>query len=259
MKPTSIITLVAATLAGIGTAFWLSANEARKPWPKPTPPPPASPVFTPSKEHAPSAEEIERAARSHYQQLELAIERSLVAKDPQQRETAFTFLLPELLQVEPKRVVALVAKQEPGEVRDLLRDEVARVWIQADERAAIDWMKSLDEAERNSAANTAVAVIASRDPAGAIELADELGVGRDDGSLEHLVQLWAIEDPEAAWRWIETQPEGPRTEQLRARIKQARSAIERRAQVARARRRHHPTSRLSFTQTPVRRWCSVSV
>jgi len=222
MKPTSIITLVAATLAGIGTAFWLSASEARnKPWPKPTPPPPASPVFTPSKEHAPSAEEIERAAQSHYQQLELAIERSLVAKDPQQRETAFTFLLPELLQVEPQRVVALVAKQEPGEVRDLLRDEVARVWIQTDERAAVNWMKSLGEAERNSAANTAVAAIASRDPAGAIELADELGVGRDDGSLEHLVQLWALEDPEAALRWIETQPEGQRTEQLRARIKLA--------------------------------------
>jgi hypothetical protein len=154
MKPTSIITLVATTLAGVGMAFWLSANEARKPWPKPTPPPPASPVFLPSKEHAPSVEEIELAASSHNQQLELAIERSLVAKDPQQRETAFTFLLPELLQVEPKRVVAMVAKQEPGDVRNLLRDEVARVWIQADKRAAIDWMKSLDETERRSAANT---------------------------------------------------------------------------------------------------------
>ena len=222
MKPTSLVALVAATLAGIGTAYWLGANESRKPWPKPTPPPPASQVFTPSKERAPTPEEIELAAGSHNEQLALAIERSLVARNPQQRETAFTFLLPELLQVEPKRVVAMVAKQEPGEVRNLLRDEVARVWIQADKPAAIVWMKSLDETERRSAANTAVAVIASRDPAGAIELADELGVGRDDGSLEHLVQLWAVEDPDAAWRWIETQPESPRTEQLRARIRQAR-------------------------------------
>jgi len=223
MNRTSIITLVAVTLAGIGTVLWLHATEPRKPWPKPTAPPPASPVFKPSNEHAPSAEEIERAAQSHYQQLELAIERSLVAKDPQQRETAFTFLLPELLQVEPKRIVAMVVRQEPGDVRDLLRDEVARVWIQADERAAVDWIKTLDDAERSSAATTAVAVIASRNPGGAIELADELGVGRDDGSLEHLVQLWAIEDPEAAWRWIETQPDGPRTDRLRARIKQARA------------------------------------
>jgi hypothetical protein len=223
MNRTSIITLVAVTLAGIGTVLWLHATEPRKPWPKPTPPPPASTVFVPSKEHSSSVEEIEREALSHYQQLELAIERSLVAKDPQQRETAFTFLLPELLQVEPKRIVAMVVRQEPGDVRDLLRDEVARVWIQADERAAVDWIKTLDDAERSSAATAAVAVIASRNPGGAIELADELGVGRGDGSLEHLVQIWAIEDPEAAWRWIETQPDGPRTEQLRARIKQARA------------------------------------
>ena len=67
-----------------------------------------------------------------------------------------------------------------------------------------------------------IAAIASRDPAGAIALADELGVGRDDGSVEHLVQIWAVEDPEAAWRWIETQPEGSRTDELRARINQAR-------------------------------------
>jgi len=222
MKPTSLVILIAVTLAGVGTAFWLSATEPRKPWPKPTPPPPASPVFVPAKEPAPTAEEIELAARSNNQQLELAIERSLVAKDPQQRETAFVFLLPELLQLEPTRVVAMVARQERGEIRDLLRDEVARVWIETDKRAAIGWMKSLDETERKSAANTAVASIAARDPAGAIALADELGVGGDDGSLAHLVQLWAVEDPEAAWRWIETQPDGPRTEQLRARIKQAR-------------------------------------
>jgi len=219
MKPASIITLVAATLLGVGTAYWLSADEPRnKPWPKPTEPPPPSPIYTPSKERAPTADEIERAARSHVQQLELAIERSLVARDAQQRETAFTFVLPELLQVDPKRVVAMVARQEPGEVRDLLRSELARLWIEKDPRAAIDWMKSLEDAERRSAATIAVAAIAARNPAAAIGLADELGVGRDDGSLEHLVQRWATEDPDAAWRWIEAQPAGPNTDQLRRRI-----------------------------------------
>ena len=222
MKPTSIVTLVATTLAGIGAAFWLSATEARKPWPKPTPPPPASPVFTESKERTATPEEIEQAARSHNQQLALTIERALVGKDAQQREMAITFLLPELLQVEPGRVVALVAKQPRGAVRDSLRDEIARVWIQADTSAAVAWMKSLDESERKSAANAAVAVIAERDPPGAVELAEKLGVGSDDGSLVHLIQLWAVEDPEAAGRWIETQPAGPRTRELRVRIEQAR-------------------------------------
>jgi len=223
MARTPLIALIAATLVGVGTAVWLNADEPRKkPWPKPTPPPPASQVFTPSAEPAPTAEEIAEAARLHDQQLELAIERALVARDPQQRETAFTFLLPELLQVAPKRVVAMVERQEPGEVRDLLRDEVARLWIQTDVRTATEWIRSLEGAERRAAANTAVAAIAARDPAGAIELADKLDVGRDDGSLEHLVQLWAVEDPEAAWRWVETQPDSPRTQELRARIKQAR-------------------------------------
>src|SRR4051812_638752 len=115
MKRPSLLTLIVVALAGVGTAFWLSAKEPRRHWPKPTPPPPASAVFTPSKEHAPTPEEIELSARTNNQQLELAIERSLVARDPQQRETAFTFLLPELLQEDPKRVVALVARQEPGE------------------------------------------------------------------------------------------------------------------------------------------------
>ena len=222
MKPTSLATLIAVTLAGIGTAAWLSADEPRRHWPKPTPPPPPSSVYTPSKERAATVEEIDQSARSHNEQLELAIARSLVAKDPRQRETAFTFLLPELLQVEAKRVVELVARQPRGGVRDLLRDEVARVWIQTDEAAAINWIKSLEEGDRKSAAGAAVAVIASRDPAGAFELADDLGVGGDDRSIEQQVQRWAIEDPEAAWRWIETQRKGPRTDELRARIKQAR-------------------------------------
>jgi hypothetical protein len=165
----------------------------------------------------PSADEIARAAANHNQQLELAIERALVS-NAQQRETAFTFVLPELLQVEPKRVVAMVARQEPGETRDLLRSEVARLWIEKDPRAAIEWMKSLEEGERKAAATTAVASIAARDPAKAVALADELDVGRDDGSLEYVVQRWATEDAEAAWRWIESQPRGPRTDQLRARI-----------------------------------------
>ena len=46
MKPTSIATLVIATLFAIGTACWIGAREppTRKPYPKATPPPPASPI-----------------------------------------------------------------------------------------------------------------------------------------------------------------------------------------------------------------------
>jgi hypothetical protein len=40
------------------------------------------------------------------------------------------------------------------------------------------------------------------------------------------VQVWAEDDLEQATRWLESQPAGPRTEQMRARIEQVRAARE---------------------------------
>lgn len=61
------------------------------------------------------------------------------------------------------------------------------------------------------------------DPAQAIAVAEQFGVGRDDGSLEYIVQIWATERPDEAMLWIERQLPGERTAQLRARIQQVRS------------------------------------
>ncbi|MEO8017318.1 MAG: hypothetical protein ABI769_05865 [Pseudomonadota bacterium] len=218
MKPNSIVTLIAATLLGVGTAYWLGASEGRRPWPKPTPPPPPSPIYTPSRERAPTSEEIAHQAREHNQRLVLEIRRALATTNAGQRETAFTFLLPELLQVDPARVAAMVARQEPGEARDTLRTEVVRQWIARDAPAAIAWMKTLDADERRASAVTAVAALAAHDLSEAIQLAEAFGVGQEDGSLEYLAQRWATEDLHAATRWIEAQPPGPKTDQLRARI-----------------------------------------
>ena len=219
--------VVGATLIAIGTAYWIDAGETepRKAWPKPTPPPPPSPHYTPSKESAPSQKEIAENAREHNAQLALAVERALVG-NPQQRETAFTFLLPELIQVEPQRLVDMVARQEAGETRDTLRNEVARQWITRDRDAAIKWMKSLDPAEQRESARMAVSTLAAVAPEQAIYVADEFGVGRDDGSLEHMVQIWAEADLPGAMRWLESQPAGPRTDPLRARIEKVRAARE---------------------------------
>ena len=115
----------------------------------------------------------------------------------------------------------MMARQAPGETRDTLRTEVTRQWISRDATAATAWMKTLDDDERHASAVTAVAAVAAvaaLDLSHAIELADEFGVGRDDGSLEYLAQRWATEDLRAATKWIEAQPPGPRTDQLRARI-----------------------------------------
>lgn len=226
MKPTTVTLMIAGLLtlvAALGAAYRLDAREPRKPWPKATPPPPPSTVFTPAREPAPSVEEIERQARQHNAMLAVQIEGALYASDPHRREAAFAFLLPELLQLEPARATDMVSRQEPGEARDALRDEVARQWISRDHEAAIRWIKSFDnETERRASSQVAVQTLASVAPARAIYVADELGVGRDDGYLEHLVQMWAEGDLPEAERWLAGQPDDARTAPLRARIEQVR-------------------------------------
>jgi hypothetical protein len=223
MKPTSIATLVAATLLAIGSACWIGAREppTRKPYPKATPPPPASPIYTQSKEPAPTLEDIEREAREHDARVEADIERALQARDPLAREAAFTFLLPELIQVAPGRVVALHARQKPGEPRDVLRKEIARQWITRDRDAAMRWIGSLDEPERGAAAQDAVRELTPVAPEQAIHVADAFGIGRADGTIERLVRDWAKDNAREVERWLATQPESARTSQLRAHVARA--------------------------------------
>jgi hypothetical protein len=176
MRHTPIVALLLAALVGLAATFLLGAKEPRRPWPKPTPPPPPSPIYTPSTEHAMSEADIAQQAAEHNQRLEQEISGALKNRDPQRLEAAFTFLLPELVQVDPERVVAMVAKLEPGESRDTLRSEVSRQWIAKDPSAAISWMKTLPEDERRASASTAIASIAAHSPAEAKDLAAMFGV-----------------------------------------------------------------------------------
>jgi len=219
MKPTSALTIITATLVALGAAYWIHAREPRRVWPKPTPPPPASPIYHDVKENMPSEADIEREAREHPARLEEALQDAVSSQDSKWREAAFVFLLPELLQVEPQRLVELVARQAPGPARDLLRTELAQLWIGRDARAAVAWMKSLGEADQKAAALTALTTIAPANPLQAIGLALEFDVGLRDGTVDRLVQLWAADDPPAARRWLETQPREPRIDPLRDRLR----------------------------------------
>lgn len=224
VKTISIIAVTAfALFAAIGTAWRLDAREARKPYPKAIPPPPASQDFTDVREPPPDEAQIEAREREHYADHERRIESALKSRDPDEREAVFTFLLPELLQQEPERVVAMVARQIGGETRDTLRDEVARQWVDRDRDATIAWMKSLDDQrERRHAAKVAVEYLAPISPEQAIYVAQQFAMGQDDGFLEHLVQDWAESSLPDAERWIATQPDDARTAALRARIERVR-------------------------------------
>jgi len=186
MRQFSIVSLVLVTLLGVGAACWIDAAEKpRRHWPKPTPPPPPSPIYTPSREHVPGQEEIAQQARDHNGQIEAEIESALMGKDAQRREGAFTFLLPELVQVDPPRVIAMVARQPPGEARDTLRTEVTRQWMARDPDEAVRWMKTLPEADRRASAVTAVESIVGHSPSRAAVLADEFGIA---GLLDHRIK-----------------------------------------------------------------------
>jgi hypothetical protein len=224
MKRSSITLISAAVLAiatALGAAHFFAAPEGHVPAVAPTALLPSRTDASPAIP-APPAAQPDRPAPERHRALALAIERALVAADPQQRETAFAFILPELIEQDPQRVIAMVARQEPGEARDSLRDEVARLWITRDRDAAVAWMMSFDVAEREASATIAVRTLAASAPAQAISVADQFGIGRNDGSLEHMVQIWATGNLDEATRWIETQPEDARTAQLRARIDRVR-------------------------------------
>nr|AQQ75212.1 hypothetical protein [uncultured bacterium] len=225
MKPTSIaivaVTVVALS-ASIGSAWYLDAREPRKPYPKATPPPDPSPVYTPSDEPVLSEEEIEKRAEDHNAMLARNIEAALLGRDAERREMAFTFLVPELLDLGPELLVDLHSRQKPGEARDTLRTELARQWVARDRDAAVKWMKSLDDEERERAAKEAVDALSVFAPDQAILVADEMGIGRGDGYLERLVQSWAEADLEGAEAWLASQPDDARTAPLRARIEQVR-------------------------------------
>jgi hypothetical protein len=179
MSRTSIVSIASVTLLAIGVAYWLNAGEPKRPWPKPTPPPPASEVYHESTEPVPTEEEVTRALEGQIDRIEAEIEGALQGGDAQRREAAFVFLLPGLLQIEPDRVAAMVARQAPGAKRDLLRNQVTRLWTSQDLRAAVKWMHTLDDEERRVSGRLAVAELKPVEPLQAAMLAKELGLERD--------------------------------------------------------------------------------
>ena len=224
MTRSSQLLLIVAVLAlGIAAAVLVRERTVAPPAPasSATAAPATSADYARIPKAAPAAAPAGRS-EEHNRALALAVEGALVSRDMSRLESAFAASLPELIAADAGKVTAIFARQQPGEARDLLRDELARQWVRHDRDSAIAWMKSLeDKAEREAAATTAMRSIAAADPAQAVIVADELGVGRDDGSLEHIVQIWAVEDPEAAARWIDAQPTDAFTAQLRSRIEPA--------------------------------------
>jgi hypothetical protein len=227
-RASQVLLAVAAVIAG-AVAVHVAMRISQPPEPAPRTAAPGTAARAPEPAPAPSpiypaaADSMPAGSAERNRGLALEIEGALASLDARRIETVFGTLLPELLAADAGSVAAMLARQQTGPARDLLREELARQWVRHDRDSAIAWVKSLeDTAERRHAATTAMRAMAASDPAQAIIVADELGVGRDDGSLEHIVQIWAASDPEAARRWLAAQPPGDASvAALRARIEGA--------------------------------------
>lgn len=153
------------------------------------------------------------------QQLQLEIARALASADDGERERAYRQLLPQLIAIDPAALKRLVANYPGGIIREQLLRQTAHTWSAIDLQGAIAWAKSVsDEDERVAAASEIVAQVGQTDPGHAIQVSDALGVGRSDGTVEHIAQLWAVQDLQAALDWTEAQPAGPQRDQVLARI-----------------------------------------
>ena len=213
--------IVAVVVGTIGALDFLERGPGSRPAP-----PAERNMAEAAVEAIPQAAERPGKTREDLRQYALAIETALLSNDTQRRETALDTLLPELLAHDPAEVVRLLLRQQPGEARDVLRDEMARRWVMLDSASALTWVETLDdERERRSAALVAMHALAARSPEQAIAAADRFGVGRDDGGLEFIVQIWAETDPEAALSWAQRQSTNARNASLRARIEQVAARV----------------------------------
>jgi hypothetical protein len=162
---------------------------------------------------------VATAAPDRGAQLVREIERALVCVDPRERERAFAELLPALIAIDAHGAAGLLERSQPGTVRNEFRARLVALWVETDRAATINWITTLeDDSERRLAASDAVSHVAPSDPAAAIEISDSLNIGRDDGTLEHITQVWAEEHLEDALKWAEVRPLDSRRDQLLARI-----------------------------------------
>jgi hypothetical protein len=147
------------------------------------------------------------------------IEAALVSVDDRERERALRESLPQLMAVDPAAAARILQRAPRGLARDELQDRIARLWAAANLDAALEWITTLgDDDDRRLATTSIRSQLAASDPGAAIEISDLMDVGRDDGTLTHIAQMWAEENPSAAMAWAERQPAGPLREALRARI-----------------------------------------
>jgi len=205
---------VVTGLTSSGTADEAAKQVASATLKFPTPPDRPHVTTSPLPDAAPV-----RSRESQSQQLQLQIGRALASADDEERERAYSHLLPELIAIDPAAMKRLVENYPAGTIREQLLRRTAHTWSAVNLQEAIAWAKGVNEdGERVVAATEIVSQVRQTDPGHAIEVSDVFGIGRNDGTVEHIALLWATQNLQAALEWSEAQPPGPPRDQILARI-----------------------------------------
>jgi hypothetical protein len=217
--------LVLAGLFTVGLLVGLRPPEVAKPVLASFSPAPSSLARLPALPR-PTAFDVP-AGGSARPSAEVELTRALRSGSAADRDRALQVLLPDLIARDPSLAGHFALGWEPGPVRDELLREVIRQWAATDIGGVITWTTSLlNEADRQTVARAATGQVAQDDPAGAIELAQLLRVGLDDGSVERMAQLWTEEKPREAVEWIARRPADAVRDRLVARIAWTRAQSE---------------------------------
>ena len=234
MKQLLAVTVVTSLLAGLAT-YNMSGRQPQQPPAvgrniqrpfrfAPPPPAPSKLVTANLPQKAPATEPPLNRSRSRNREeqawrLRLEIERALLSVDDARRDRAYRQLLPALIKLDPAAVEQLVANWPPSPAREELLRNTADAWSTVSVDGAVDWASGMKENDERAIVVTEITShVAQGDPARAIAISDQFGIGRKDGTVEHMVQLWAAENLQQSLRWAENQLQGPRRDQLVARI-----------------------------------------
>lgn len=246
MKKLLVVTVVTGLLAG--SILYNMSGRQRQPQPHPETqrnipvpirlaPPPAEKQVTAKlfKKVPTTGRPLSRSREEQARQLRLEIERALLSVDDARRDRAYRQLLPALIKLDPEAVEQLVASWPTGPSREELLRNTAHAWSTVSVDGAVGWASDIrDDDERTIVAAEITSHVAQADPARAIGISDQFGIGRKDGTVERIVQIWAMENLQESLTWAENQPQGPRRDQLVARIAtvQAQTAPEEAARTA---------------------------
>jgi len=209
--------LVTGGLLALAGLWWFGAEKNRSH-------PPASPLVG---HEAANTNEVlpmpaalpESPAPDRAVDLADALKRGLRSPSATDRDHAFAVLLPRLLTLDADAATRLALAWEPGALREELMRQLITRWAAIDLGRTLTWLTGLrDEADRRNAAQAVTDQVGQSDPIGALELAELLRVGSDDGSLFHYAQLWTEENPQAAVAWAVQHKPGQLRDQLLTRV-----------------------------------------